>query len=161
MAAGAATTSGALHTLLQALIAAGANGREAYAWVADHAASSEVRRLAQRHELRWAANALRLRHICASMPGCDRAGQFTGFHIELAPLHRTWLNLRAMLGRDGDHGLMRMCLRGERANLQRFEQTLACELPNELRFVLDDQRDDIERACVDLEMLIAKLDGGG
>lgn len=159
MTSDVATTPGVLASL-QGLIAASANGREAYAWVADHAASSEVRRTVQRHELRWAANAMQLEHICTALRGRHDEATFAGLRFEFGPLQRTWLNLRAMLGRDGDRGLVRMCLRGERVNLQRFEQALAHDLPGDLRDVLAVQRDGIERACLDMEALIDRLDGG-
>lgn len=158
-AASALQGSGALYTALRGLLAASKKGREAYAWVADRTASSEVRRLMQHHELRCASYTLELEQACATLWGDNSGGLLpSAFQLELAPLRQTWFNLRTMLGRSDDRGLVEMCLSGERATLKRYEQALDHPMSSALRALLEQQSRGVEAACGEMIDMFGRLE---
>jgi len=60
--------------------------------------------------------------------------------------HRGWMNIRAAVTKKDDQAIVDEVLRGERAALDGYQETLNKDLPKSTRSLLEKQRSDIQKA---------------
>lgn len=65
-------------------------------------------------------------------------------------LHRRWLDARARWKHEGTRGILAECERGERVALEMYEETLARDLPADIRAIVEAQYVAIRDACADV-----------
>ncbi|EHQ26944.1 ferritin-like domain-containing protein [Mucilaginibacter paludis] len=73
----------------------------------------------------------------------------------LGTLHRLWIDIKYKLTNDEEHVALEACITGEKAAIASYDEVLQGDtLTPELRELLQDQRDGIERALIKAEQLL-------
>jgi len=72
----------------------------------------------------------------------------------LGSLHRRWMDIRfGVIGTDTE-GILKECLRGEKTALQKYENALSIELPDDIRKVVERQYSEINKVVETIHKMI-------
>lgn len=69
-------------------------------------------------------------------------------------LHRTWIDLKSAVSRNDDEAVLEECIRGEKASLEEYENTLKeNRFPQQLQVLLDNQLAEIKGTVAKVKSL--------
>lgn len=144
-------TNDKLKEQLEHLLLICNDGMEGYRKAADNSKGIEFKTLFTDYVIQRAEYANELKAQIRQLGG-DADNQTGG---TLGTLHRLWIDIKYRLSSDEEHAALDACITGEKAALSSYDEVLQdTTLSPELRELIQDQRDGIERALIKAEQLL-------
>ncbi|MCW3116561.1 MAG: hypothetical protein JWM28_643 [Chitinophagaceae bacterium] len=145
------TTNDKLKEQLEHLLLICNDGIEGYRKAADNSKGIEFTTLFTDYVIQRTEYANELKAEIRVLGG-DADNQTGG---TLGMLHRIWTDIKYRLSSDEEHAALEACITGEKAAITEYDAVLNDDtLTPELRELIQDQRDGIERALIKAEQLV-------
>ena len=125
---------------LNKLIETCKDGEYGFRTCAEHVKSAQLRQVFTSRADECQRGATELQSLVARLGGkADTGSSVTG------PVHRGWVNLKAMLTGDSDQAALNECERGEDAALARYRDAVKKGLPDDIALVVQRQYEGVKR----------------
>ncbi len=116
------------------------DGEYGFQSCAEHADSSQLKTIFQRHSRECAAAAVELEHEIRRLGGDPASGGSVA-----GALHRGWVSVKTALSTSDDKAVLAECERGEDAAVARYRKALKSNLPADARALLERQLQGAQR----------------
>jgi uncharacterized protein (TIGR02284 family) len=128
-------------SILNDLVAICKDGQEGFKAAAENIRNSEFRRLFNIFSQQRSQFVSELQAEVHRLGGDpERSGSVAG------TLHRGWMNLKSMVARGDEAGIIMECQRGEEAAVNAYQEALKEDLPLDVQYVVKRQYMDIKDA---------------
>ncbi|MBI4472377.1 MAG: PA2169 family four-helix-bundle protein [Acidobacteria bacterium] len=128
-------------SILNGLIETCKDGQEGFRTAAENIRNSEFRRLFNIFSQQRAQFVTELQSEVHRLGGDpERSGSVAG------SLHRGWMNVKSMVSRTDEAGIIAECQRGEETAVDAYQEALKADLPLDVQYVVKRQYMDIKDA---------------